>query len=66
MKIKDLWVPFILFLIGVSFYLVGILFKTTHWEMGIINGDVLFIIASVFQFIAIIMAIIKLLKSRMG
>ena len=62
MSIKDFVIPIILFLIGLAFRIVGSLFKILHWEIGFLNGGLLLIVATGFQIIAIVIAILKLIS----
>jgi|TARA_R110002020_G_scaffold199778_3_gene401532 hypothetical protein len=60
--LKKFIVPIIVFLIGIGFYIAAALFKILHWGLGVFNAATFLIIASVIQLIAIILAIIQLLK----
>ena len=60
--LKKFIVPIIVFLIGIGFYIAAALFKMLHWGLGAFNASTLLIIASVLQLIAIVLAIIQLLK----
>lgn len=59
---KKFIIPIVLFLVGISFYILGALFKILHWGYEFLNGATLLVIASVFQLLAIIIAISKLIK----
>lgn len=58
--IKNFSIPIILFLIGLAFGILGVLFKILHWGWGNFHGGTFLIIASVIQLIAIFIAISKL------
>lgn len=60
--LKKFVVPLVLFLIGIAFYILGALLKVLHWGLGNFNGATLLIIASIIQFIAIVLAIVTLVK----
>ena len=60
--LKRFIIPIVLFLIGIGFYILGALFKILHWGFGFLNAPNFLIIASLFQLLAISLAILKLLK----
>ncbi len=59
---KKFIVPIILFLIGIAFYILGAIFKMLHWGYEFLNAPTLLVIAFVFQLLAIIVAISRLIQ----
>jgi hypothetical protein len=54
----------ILFVIGVIITIFGALFKITHWEIGPLNGTIILTIGMLFEVIAAVLFIIKLLSNK--
>jgi hypothetical protein len=59
---KKLILPIIIFLIGLSFALVGALLKILHFEFGFVTGNILLTVGAIIKVIAIVTAIVKLLS----
>lgn len=64
MDLKQFILPGIVFLIGAAFSIVGVLFKLLHWGLGPINPPLLITISAVLKLVAIVMAIVILLRIR--
>lgn len=62
MKFKSFILPLVLFLCGLIVRIIGALFKILHWELGPFNGGLLITIASLLQIIALVFAIVILLR----
>lgn len=60
MRFKNFIIPIIIFLIGIGFYILGVLFKILHWQISFLNGAIFIVIASFLQLFAIVISIIKL------
>ena len=54
----------IAFIIGFIITILGSLFKITHWEFGIFNGNILLTIGMFTEILAGILFIIKLLSNK--
>lgn len=54
----------IIFAIGFIIDVIGAFFKITHWEIGFLNGNLLFYFGMFGKIIAAILLIIKLLSKK--
>lgn len=63
MKLKPFIFPIICFLLGMSFTIIGALFKIIHFEIGFLSGNILLSISTLFKLVAIVWAIVKLVEA---
>lgn len=64
MNFKALIWPLVVFLSGMIFTILGALLKILHWTIGPVNGGLLLAIGSVVKIVAIVFAIVILIKMK--
>ncbi|MBL4662332.1 MAG: hypothetical protein JKY22_01935 [Flavobacteriaceae bacterium] len=62
MKLKLFIFPIIIFLVGASFSIIGVLFKILHWGFGVISASLFLAIGSLLEVLGIVAIIVVLLR----
>lgn len=62
MTLRNFVLPIIIFLLGMTFNIVGALFKILHWEYGPFNGSSLLTIGSIIEVVSVIALIVIILR----